>query len=205
MKTKLERLILGSILAPLAPLACLMTGWWAAYYLLPEHWIFLGAIIGFTLGILADIPLLKKLLHNTASLGDPFWMAVFLFYSAGMFGFFMGVPLFNLLLSLPAGFVLGDRLLGVKADESHIRTASQRAAAFTTAVMFLVCIASATFALIDPYTEANLQGMLGLSFNVTRNMVVGLIVIGGAGLLILNWWFTVLSTRASYKILQRLA
>jgi hypothetical protein len=47
--------------------------------------------------------------------------------------------------------------------------------------------------------------MLGLPFNVTRGMIIGLIVIGGAGLLILNWWFTVLATRASYRILQRLA
>jgi hypothetical protein len=65
-----------------------------------------------------------------------------------------------------------------------------------------ICAASAIFALIDPYTEANLQGMLALPFDVTRGMVIGLILIGGAALLILNWRLTSASARFSYKFLQ---
>lgn len=203
MKTKLKRIVLGSVLAPLAPLALFMGGWWAAYYLLPEIWIFLGALFGFALGILADIFLLKKLLDYADALSDVFWMAIFLFYSVGLFGFFMGVPIFNVALSIPAGFILAERLIAKKADETHVRRATRRAAGFTTTVMTFICAASAVFALVDPYTEANLQGMLALPFDVTRGMVIGLILIGGAALLALNWWLTATSARFSYRFLQR--
>ena len=203
MNTKLERIVLGSILAPLAPLALFMGGWWAAYYLLPEAWIFPGAVFGLTLGILADIFLLKKLIDHANVLSNVFWMAIFLFYSVGFFGFFMGVPIFNVALSIPAGFILAGRLITQKADEARVCSITRRAAGFTTVVMTFICAASAIFALIDPYTEANLQGMLGLPFDVTRGMVIGIIIVGGAALLILNWWLTSASARFSYKFLQR--
>ena len=202
MKTKLERIVLGSILAPLAPLALFMGCWWAAYSLLPEAWIFLGAVFGLGLGLFVDIFLLKKLIDRAGTLNNIFWAAIFLFYSVGFFGFFMGVPIFNLGLAIPAGFILAGRLVAEKTEETHVRATIRRTAGFTTIVLTFICSASAIFALIDPYTEANLQGMLGLPFNVTRGMVIGIIIVGGASLLLLNWWLTSVSARFSYKFLQ---
>lgn len=60
METKLERLIRGLILAPLAPLAGLLIPWWIAYAMLPEAWIPYLAISGLLVGILLDLFLLKK-------------------------------------------------------------------------------------------------------------------------------------------------
>ncbi len=119
MKTKLERFALGLILAPLAPLAGLMVFWWSAYAILPEAWIPLVTITGLLAGILADVFLLKKLLDRRLSL--LFWVAVFLFYSIGTFGFFMGVPVINAILAIPAGFVIGSRLAAENADTAASR------------------------------------------------------------------------------------
>jgi hypothetical protein len=202
MKTKLESSIRGLILAPLAPLALLLGGWWLAYFFLPEKRIFLGALLGFVLGLLVDIPLLQKQSASADTFPNIFWAAIFLFYSVGFFGFFMGVPVFNLALAIPAGFILGSRLASQRADEIGLRFAMRRAAVFTTTVLAFICMASAIIALADPYTEANLQGMLGLPFDVTRGMVVGLIVIGGLLLLILNWLLTTASVRFTYKFLK---
>lgn len=202
MKTKLERSIRALILAPLAPLALLLGGWWLAYFLLPEAWIFLGALFGLFLGLLLDIPLLKKWISRVDAPGIAFWAAVFLFYSVGLFGFFMGVPIFNLALALPAGFILGGRLASQRADEFRLRAASRRTSVFTTSVLAFVCAASAVIALADPYTEANLQGMLALPFDVTRGMVIGLILVGGASLLLFNWLLTSASVRFTYRFLK---
>jgi hypothetical protein len=202
MKTKLEHSILGLILAPLMPLALLLGSWWLAYVLLPESWIFLGALSGLLLGVLLDFPLLKKWLNDAGALGILFWAVVFVFYSIGLFGFFMGVPVFNLALALPAGFILGSRLASQHADELRLRVVSRRAAGFTTFVLTLICAASAVIALADPFTEANLQGMLALSFDVTRGMVIGLITVGGGVLLLLNWLLTFASVRITYKFLK---
>jgi len=202
MKTKLERSILGLILAPLMPLAFLMGGWWLAYALLPEAWIFLGALSGLLLGLLLDFPLLKKWINDADMLGIPFWAVAFVFYSIGLFGFFMGVPVFNLVLALPAGFIMGRRLASQHADGMKLRVVSRRVSEFTTFVLALICAASAMIALADPFTEANLQGMLALPFDVTRGMVISLIIVGGVVLLLLNWVLTFASVRITYKFLK---
>lgn len=202
MKTKLERSILGLILAPLMPLTFLLGGWWLAYVFLPESWIFLGALSGLLLGLLLDFPLLKKWLNDAGALAMPFWAVLFVFYSIGLFGFFMGVPVFNLVLALPAGFILGSRLASRHADETKLRVVSRRASGFTTFVLALICMASAMIALADPFTEANLQGMLALPFDVTRGMVIGLIAVGGVVLLLLNWLLTFASVRFTYQFLK---
>ncbi len=54
--------------------------------------------------------------------------------------------------------------------------------------MAFICTSSAFLALRDPTTAANIEGMLCLTFEVTQEMIIALIVVGGAGLLGLHWW-----------------
>jgi hypothetical protein len=201
MKTKLERFVIGLMLAPVAPLAGLMGFWWAAYALLPESGIPYAAIAGLLIGFLADIFLLKKLLDRRLRL--PTWVAIYLFYSTGFFGFFMGVPVFNAALAIPAGFVVGSRLVAENADQTRVRKAALHTAWFTSGVLAMICAASAFIALTDPYTASGLQHMLGLGFTVTRGMVIGLILAGGAGLLLVCWGLSIASVRFTYLFLQR--
>jgi hypothetical protein len=201
MMTKLERIALGLILAPATPLVGLLGGWWGAYALLPEKWIPLGAIAGLLAGILVDPFLLKKLLERRPSL--LLWGTVFLFYSVGIFGFFMGVPVVNAVLAIPAGFVIGSWLRAENANRPRAWKAAQRTAWFTSGVLAMICVASAFIALTDPYTASGLQHMLGLGFTVTQGMVIGLILAGGAGLLLVCWGLTVAAVWVTYKWLPR--
>jgi hypothetical protein len=199
MKTKLERIALGLILAPLAPLAGLMSFWWAAYAILPETWIVFSAITGLLAGILTDLFLLKRLLDRR--LGLPLWAAVYLFYSVGVFGFFMGVPVINAALAVPAGFVIGGRLAGENANRQKVRKTTQRTAWFTTGILVFICAASAFLALSSPSTASDLEGMLALPFAVSPAMIWGLIISGGAALLAANWGLTVLSVHFTLHFL----
>jgi hypothetical protein len=201
MKTRLERFALGTILAPVAPLVGLMSFWWTAYALLSENWIPFATLAGMAFGILADIFLLKKLLDH--KLSYPQWMAVYLFYAIGIFGFFMGVPVFHVLLAIPAGFVIGSRLASEHADHQQVRRTARRMAWFTTGVLALVCAASACIALASPSTAQDLRGMLGLGFAVTRGMLIGLILVGGASLLAAGWGLSVATVRFTFRILQQ--
>ncbi len=160
------------------------------------------AISGLALGILADIFILKKLIARAYQLGTVFWLAVLLFYSVGIFGFFMGVPVFNAALAIPAGFVVGGKLAHETVDRVRLRRASLRTCILTTALMALVCAASAFFALISPSTPSDLRGMLGLGFEVTPAMIWGLILVGGAGLLAVNWLLTGLAVRLTHRFLS---
>jgi len=202
MKTKLERFALGLILAPLAPLAFFMAAWWLSYTLLPEKWIPFGTIAGLLLGLLADVFILKKLIARADRLGTVFWAAVFLFYSVGMFGFFMGVPVFNAALAVPAGFVVGGKLAHETADGMQVRRVSLQTCILTTGLLSLVCAASAFFALSSSSTPSDLRGMLGLGFEVTPAMIWGLILVGGTGLLAVNWLLTGLTVRFTHRFLS---
>jgi hypothetical protein len=203
MKTKIEQFALGLILAPLAPLAGLLGFWWSSYAFLPGEWVPYCALSGLALGILADIFILKKMIARAYWLGTVFWLAVLLFYSAGTLGFFMGVPLFNAALAIPAGFVVGGKLAQEPLDGVRIRRASLQTCILTTSLLALVCAASATVALLNPSTPGDLRGMLGLGFEVTRTMIWALILFGGSGLLAVNWVVTGLSVHIFYRFLNK--
>lgn len=199
MNTKLERIIFGLILAPVAPLAGLMAGWWLSYAFLPEKWIPWGTLAGFGLGLLADLVWLKELIGRARRLKAVFWVAVFLFYSFGIFGFFMGVPVFHPLLAVPAGFVGAVRLTETRSEPARIKRAARQTAWFTSGVLLMVCAASAIVALVSSSTTSDLKGMLGLGFEVTQGMILGLILVGGVGLLAVNWVLAWVSTRLAYR------
>jgi hypothetical protein len=202
MKLIIERIVLGLILAPLAPIAGLLGFWWISYAFLPERWIILCAISGLGLGILADIFILKNLVERAYRLNPVFWLAVLLFYSVGTFGFFMGMPVFNAALAIPTGFIVGGKLARETVDSVRLRHASLQACILTTALMTLVCAASAFFALVSPSTPSDLRGMLGLGFEVTPVMILALILVGGAGLLAINWLLTGLAVRFTHRFLS---
>ncbi len=202
MIPKLERFGLGLILGPLAPLAGLLVFWWAAYAGLPESWIPYAALAGLLLGILADVFFLKRWVGMAHRLGSKSWAVIFLFYSMGFFGFFMGVPVFNAALALPAGFVVGGKLASESADRLRVRKAAWQTAWFTTGVLALVCAASAFAALASASTASDLKGMLGLGFEVTQGMILGLILVGGALLLAVNAGLTFLSVRWTFRLLR---
>ncbi len=203
MKINIERFTLGIILAPIAPIAGLLGFWWASFALLPEKWISICALSGLALGILADLIILKKLITRAYQLGTVFWLAVLLFYSVGTFGFFMGVPLFNAALAVPAGFVVGGKLARETVDRVRLRSATLRTCILTTALMALVCATSAFVALMSPSTPSDLRGMLALGFEVTPAMIWGLILVGGTGLLTVNWVLTGLSVHLTHRFLSK--
>ena len=200
---KFETFVLAVILGLIAPAIGLLVFWWGAYALLPESWIPSVALSGILLGLLVDLFFLKRWVRSALRMDIKLWIAIYLFYSVCVFGFFMGVPVFNALLALPAGFVIGGRLLEKNADLPRVRKEAGHTALFTTILLALVCVASAFFALINKSTASDLQGMLGLGFEVSQGMIIGLIVVGGLALLAFGWGLAVVSVRFSYAFLQR--
>jgi hypothetical protein len=202
MYAKLERLGIGLILGLVAPLVGFLSAWWVAYLLLPEEWVPLGAASGFLFGILMDFLFLKHQINTAHQLGLKLWGAIYLFYSICVFGFFMGVPIFNLGLALPAGFVIGARLASQDTLPARVKTVARQTALFTTVIMFGICLASALLALTDPYTAANLEGMLGLHFQLTQTMIVGIILVGGLMLLILQWYLITITIQKTFSFMK---
>ena len=183
-----ERWVTALVIGTVPPMVGLLAGWWATFAFLPEGGVAIASFTGFAAGLLIDARYLGRWMRRAQDVPIWIWCPVYLLYSVGVFGFFMGVPAFNLLLALPAGVLLGGRLARQRASGDQVFRTARGASAFTTAVLAAVCAASAVLALIDPFTSGNLEGMLGLGFQVTRPMVLGLILVGGSTLLAAQWW-----------------
>ena len=202
MKTRLEHLTYILILSPLAPLAGLMGGWFLAFSLLPEKWIPYGVLTGLLLGILADGFIIRGLIKRIYDLSLLFWSVVILFYAIGLFGVFMGLPIFHVGLAFPIGFLVGSRLARRGAGKQESLSAERQALIFSTGLLTLICLASAFIALSSSSTPFDIQGMLGLPFQITPLMLWGFILIGGVALLVTNFFLTIVIARFTHQFLS---
>src|SRR5665647_3413397 len=112
----------------------------------------------------------------------------------------MGVVTSNGRASMPSRSAAVEGLARARAAEATQKNASQPTVIRATRRMTVgwlafFCVASAALALASPSTAADLEGMLALPFEVTTPMVVGLIVVGGAGLLAAQYWVTGFAAR----------
>ncbi len=196
---KIEIATIGVLFGAVPIIICFLAGWWISIPLVPESWIFLCALTGFLVGVLVDVLFLKTWVRHAYSMKPIVWMMIYLFYSIGMFGFFMGVPVFNVALALPAGFFIGGWLVHSGADSTRMKKVARHCAIFTTSVLALICIASAAIALASSSTASDLQKMFGLSVQVTPAMIIGIILGGGIFILILQWWLTFKSVERAYR------
>jgi hypothetical protein len=195
----LDKLLPGLCLGLIFPILGFLTGWWLTFSFLSDVMTAIAALSGLLIGLLVDLIFLKKWVEKAYVIDLKVWMAVYLFYAIGMFGFFMGVPVFHVLLAIPAGLFMGTRLALRAAGQPEVRRMTRVTCIFTTLVLALICGMSALVALVDPYTAGSIQHMLGLPFEVTRAMLVGIIVVGGAILLTLQWVITGLAINLTYK------
>jgi hypothetical protein len=202
---RIETVVVGLIFGAIPVIAGFLAGWWLGVLLVPDPLIPVGALTGLVAGILIDVAFLRRWIERAYWLPPAVWVGIYLFYSVGLFGMFMGVPVFNVGLALPAGFFIGACLVHQNAQRQQVQQAARRSSTVTTCVMALVCTASAVVALSDPYTAGSLEGMLGLGFSVTVPMIVGLILVGGGFLLVMQWWLTKTSVELTYRYFARKA
>jgi len=201
---KLEKWFIGLLVGFIPPVVGFLAGWWGSFSFVSDQQVILAAIGGMAAGLVIDGIFLKGWIAKAWSSPMWIWMLLFLFYAVCEFGFFMGVPIFNLVLALPAGFYMGRRLANSGASAGQDRRIMQQTKLFTTLVLAGICAASAVIAWLDESTAANLEGMLKLDFTVTTPMIAALILVGGSGLLLANWWLVRKTMELSQKPLRKL-
>ena len=196
---KIEQLALGIIWGAIPVFSLFIAGWWLSIPFVPESQIYIWALSGLLLGIVVDVIFLRRWVRKSYSTRLWIWAAIYVYYAVGMFGFFMGFPLFHVLLAIPAGLYIGRVLIRSGADRERMQKVARKLAIFTTAVLFVICLASAILALINGNAARELQGMFDLSFTVTNTVVVGIILSGGTAMLVFGWWLTIATVKWMYS------
>lgn len=173
------------------PITCFLAFWWGSLPLTKdERTIKIAALSGLFAGLAAGAYALKTCRTNIYEL--PRWgmVLIYLYYNICVLGFFMGVPFFNIFPGLLAGWYSAERLLQLKPSRDRIDLELRSVPKFTSIVMAGVCALSATVALADKYTAGFINKILGLSFELTRPMLVIPVIAGGILLAAFQYWLT---------------
>lgn len=193
--TRLDRIVSLVALAPIAPVIGLLVGWWGSFALLGDSpLIGPAALTGLLAGIAVDV-VLRRRLGSLLSLPTPALLAIAMFYSVCIYGFLMGLPVGNLVVGLAGGYVAGRRSVLLADSPRRRRDRARLAAGVATAILAVLCTATALMALHEPTIGSQVQHMLGLPFVVTDAMIDAIIVFGGATLLAGEYAVTLAAAR----------
>jgi ABC-type uncharacterized transport system fused permease/ATPase subunit len=111
---------------------------------------------------------------------------IYVIYNILVYGFFMGLPVFNVFLGLFAGYYFGNRICFKNVEsEKHSKLINQ-VSLFSGLIMTLICISSGFLALVHNEAAGMIKEVLGLGFEVTKIMVWGIVLIGGLALILIN-------------------
>jgi hypothetical protein len=193
-----DKIFFGAIFGAILPVTLFLTGWWSTFRIVPENQIFIYAFAGLFAGIILDFFFVKKLLSNLFNLKNSALILIYIFYSICCFGFFMGVPVFNSLLGIPAGYYAARRCIFHNTEKEIALKYFNRTALFSVVVILFVADASAMIALFDPFTSQGLKNMLGLKFEITQTMLVLIISMGGIFLIIFQYFITKTTAKIIY-------
>jgi hypothetical protein len=168
-----------------------------------ENQIFIYAFSGLAAGIVLDFFLLKKILINLFNLKGFLLTAIYIFYSICIIGFFMGVPVFNLFLGIPAGIYIAKKCIYDKTEKEESEKQIKRIARFTTYIIIFIAILSASIALTDRYTVSSINGMFGLGQKITQSVLNYIVIFGGLAMVFVQYIITKYTASIVYSKITR--
>jgi len=175
----------------------LLTFWWSFYLL---NWnIFLGLVIAVLVIIILNLILLKNLIKNFYNINKLLLMLIHLFYSVCIFGFFMGVPIFNIIPGILSGIYIGRKSninnYNIETFENNLRKYNL----FSSIVLTFICFCSTYIAVTDKYTASNLEGMFKLNFHITNSILWIIIILGAILLLLIQYFVSIFVSKKAYN------
>ena len=126
-------------------------------------------------------------------------VAIYIFYSIGVLGFCMGVPILNFGVGILAGIYTTRQAFYTNAEEWELRQNIKKVALFSAIVMLMMCCLTGTWALVGGMIGSKLESPL-LSFTFTVPILVGIVLTGGLILSLLQYWLTSKAAKIVVKL-----
>ena len=190
MLAGIERLFLMVVIGFMFPILFGLAGWWGSIPFVPEKTIIYFALGGFMLGVLVDMVFLRFWTRNALRLPLVWPALVYMFYSAGMLGFFMGVPAFNVVMGPVGGYYMGMRLRANNYQKDEVERTAKQTGLFAALILAVACAAAMVIAFLDPSLEANISGMFALAEPISKPTILIISALAGTGLVALEYAIT---------------
>ncbi len=203
---KTDKLLFGLVFGAVIPIFTFLVFWWSSLaFTKDEKNVLIISLLGLLTGLLIDFLIMRFRKIDFIRISPKVLTGIYIFYNIGLFGFFMGVPVFHPVFGIIAGYYWGKRLIYLQADKETFPKEIRKISMFTSLIICFVCISSAIFALSDKYTADNLKGMFHLSFDITLPMLYGFIISGGILLTALQYWLTKLTIVKTLKLSSKIS
>lgn len=189
--TKIEAFIIGCILGAVPILFCLIvlfTVCLSAELLTDETGPYL-ALAALGAGVVIDVVFLKKWVKKAYQINNKLLAALYIFYSIGVLGFCMGVPILNFAAGILAGIYTARKMYHLNAGEKECNQNIKKTAVFSAVVMAMMCCLTGTWALIGGMIGSRFESP-ALSFTFTAPIIIAMVLTGGLILSLLQYWLT---------------
>jgi len=184
---KFDKYFSKLIIYPIFPILFFLIFWWTSIaFTKTISIIIVTALSGLTIGILANIIFSNKIINKFYDLNYIYLVLILLFYNIGIFGFFMGVPVFNIIPGILSGVYLARKEITGKIKNKWQNIKIYQL--FNTFILFSTCFTSGFIALVDPYTSNSIEEMFNLQFQINNFILYMIIIIGGVILLLIQYW-----------------
>ncbi len=197
--SKIETLILGMFLGVLPLVVCLVGTVFFAGMVFGTEVLEAWALWSLVPGIVIDIIFLKKWVRNAYKINSKILAAIYIFYSVIAIGMCMGMPIFHFVMGTAAGVFAARKIHFAGADEQTREQAFKRMARFCASVMVLICCLITLWAIAGQMIGYKLDTPL-LSFTFTVPIFFAVVLTGGAVLVLLQYWLTMITARLTFKL-----
>jgi hypothetical protein len=184
---KFDRLLFTVLFGIAIPLFCFIISWWGTFIITGDQkTIIIASLSGLGIGII--ISLLIKLTRkpDIYKLPIPVLIMVYLFYNVLLFGMFMGIPFFHLFLGIIAGYYRAKYMI-LHMEPKDYDKEIRRIRVFCSVIIGLVCISSASLALLSKSTASEVKHMFHLPFEISRSLLMVFVITGGFLMIVIQY------------------
>jgi hypothetical protein len=191
-----DKLFFGAILGFAFPFLFALIAMMIWFYVSKNEAIALNSLLaGVSVGALTDVVFLKKWITHRYELSKGFLIFLFVVYNIGIYGMFMGFPLFNLIMGLVAGYYVAKRAIKEEIPKDKASKLMHSVSLFTSLVMAVMCISSTILVFGEKVLSIDLKPMIGIDFVMSHGLINGITIIGGLFLIALQYLITKLTIK----------
>ncbi|MHC4891248.1 MAG: hypothetical protein ACYTEO_17485 [Planctomycetota bacterium] len=197
--SKIESLILWMFFGFLPVLFCVAAAGFINVAFLEEKGIGYWALRGLCVGLIIDVMFVKSLVKRVYQMNSKILAALYIFYSIGVLGFCMGIPILEFPLGMAAGAFAARKMYHTKTGPEEFDRSVKKMSLFAAAVMVLICCLIALWAIAGEMIGYRFETPW-LSFTFTVPIFFTVVLTGGAALVLLQYWLTSISAKLAFKL-----
>jgi hypothetical protein len=202
MLSRTESILIGLFVSIACLLSTFVLGWWGSVLVsTSERVVKLSAFTCFGLGLLLLVVYWRHWIHNFYAVRSIFTVSAYLFWSVIALTFFMGLPVWNLVLGSLAGLYIGRKAHHQNIATPLFQRQARWAGLFTATVVGFISVAMGILAIQERHTMQIILELVGLSrLAATETSRIILVAIVIPTLTTIQYWLTYVAAYGGFKV-----